>query len=95
MDLIKQATYECLGHERIENLIESQPLPNIPAGARCCLIQPTANCLLWHSAGEDATLENGAHRLCSPESIVLQVELGSVRIGPADTTAAVSISYYR
>ena len=95
MDLIKSATYEPLGHERIANLTASQPLPNIPAGARMAMIQPTANCLLFHTAGQDATLENGAHRECAPSSVCLFSELSSVRIGPADTTCAVSISYYR
>jgi hypothetical protein len=95
MDLIKSATYEPLGHERIEDLTESRALPNIPAGARLAILQPTANCLLFHTAGQDATLENGAHRVCAPCRDYIFSDLDSVRIGPADTTAQVSISYYR
>lgn len=95
MQLVKNAQFECLGHERIETLTESQPLPNLPAGARCALIQPTANCILWNAAGQDATLANGSHRLCSPETGYIHCELSGVRIAPADTTAQVSISYYR
>lgn len=95
MQLIKFAPHECLGHARIDDLSTSQALPNVPPGARHVFIQPTANCLLWHGAAEDATLANGAHRLCSPDSVILDSNLADVRIGPADSTCAVSISYYR